>query len=136
MKTNKILIALTLILTLALAACGSSGSVPDLKGTSWVLVEINGQPVLDGSSPTLVFNEDGVGGNGSCNTFGGDFKQENEKLTIEQLFSTLMYCDNVMDQELAYFTALQEAASFQIKDGNLQILNAGGQVTLAFTPQN
>jgi len=136
MKTNKILIVLSLALTLTLAACGIFERDPELKGTAWSLVEINGQPILDGTAPTLVFDADGVGGNGSCNTFGGDYTLDNGKLTIEQIFSTLMYCDGVMEQESAYFTALQEAAGYQIKEGNLQILNADGQVTLTLSPKN
>jgi heat shock protein HslJ len=136
MKTSKILIALTLVLSLTLAACGILQRDPDLQGTAWNLIEINGQPILEGTTPTLFFNDEGVGGNGSCNSFGGDYTQENGQLTIEQIFSTLMYCDDVMDQEFAYFTALQEAAEFQIRNNNLQILNADGQVTLVFAPQN
>jgi heat shock protein HslJ len=136
LKTKKRLFVLTLVLTLSLAACGIFERDTDLKGKAWSLVEIKGQPILPGSYPTLVFDADGVGGNGSCNTFGGDFQVSNGKLTISQVFSTMMYCENVMDQEAAYLSALQEAAEFRIQGGNLQILNADGQVTLIFTPQN
>ena len=135
MRTHKTLFILTLVLTLTLAACGNPVSVPDLKGTSWLLVEINGQPVLDGSDPTLVFENDRAGGNGSCNTFGGDYTAEKGKLTFGSIFSTLMYCEGVMDQETAYLAALEEAAGYHVKDGNLQILNADGQVTLTLAPQ-
>ena len=136
MKINKILIVLNLTLILSLAACGIFERHPDLKGTAWSLVEINGQPILDGSTPTLIFEADEIGGNGSCNVFGGDYEASNGKLTIGQVFSTLMYCEDVMDQESAYLATLQEAHGYQIKDGNLQILNADGQVTLAFVTQN
>jgi heat shock protein HslJ len=136
MKTNKILLVITLALTLSLAACGIFGSAQDLKGTSWSLVEINGQPILEGSAPTLIFDSEGVGGNGSCNTFSGGYTVENGALTIGPLASTLMFCENFMDQESAYLTALQEAVGYQIKNGDLQILNADGQVTLTLSPQN
>ena len=136
MKINKSLFALTLVLTLSLAACGTSERDTDLKDTSWSLIEVNGQPILDGTNPTLVFEEDRAGGNGSCNAFGGHYTAENGKLTFGPIESTLMYCEGTMDQESAYFSALQEAAGYQIRGGNLQILDAGGQVTLTFAPQN
>lgn len=136
MRTKKMLIVLTLALTLTLAACSIFEGDIELKGTSWSLVEIHGQPILDGTTPTLVFDEEELGGNGSCNTFGGNFTLDNGKLTIDQLFSTMMYCEDAMDQESAYINALQEAVGFQIKNGNLQLQDADGQVTLAFAPQN
>ncbi len=136
MKTHKTIFIISLALAFILAACGNAVSTPDLEGTSWLLVEINGQPVLDGSAPTLVIENESIGGDGSCNAFGGEYTAENGKLNISNIFSTLMYCDDTMDQEFAYFTALEEAAGYQVMDGNLQILNADGQVTLTLAPQN
>ena len=136
MKTLKTLLILTLGLIFTLAACSPAAEVPDLEGTSWLLLEINGQPVIEGSDPTLIFNDDSIGGNGSCNAFGGEYTTENGKLTISDIFSTLMYCEDTMDQEFAYFAALEGAAGYQVSDGNLQILNADGEVTLTFAPHN
>ena len=136
MKTHKALFILTLALSMILAACGNSVSVPDLNGTSWLLIEINGQPVLENSDPTLVFEDESAGGHGSCNAFGGEYTVENGKLTFSNIFSTLMYCEDTSEQEAAYLGALEEAVGYQVKDGNLQILNADGQVTLTFVPQN
>ena len=136
MKTKNILIVLSLALTFSLAACSLFEREPDLEGTSWSLVEVNGEPIVDGTNPSLVFEADRAGGNGSCNSFGGGYNVENGKLTFGPIASTLMYCEGFMDQESAYLAALQEAAGYQIKGGNLQILNADGQVTLTFSPQN
>lgn len=136
MKTKNILIVLSLALTFSLAACGIFERAPDLEGTSWSLIEVNDQPNIDGTDPTLIFEADRVGGNGSCNSFGGDYEVGNGKLTFGPIASTLMYCEGFMDQEAAYLTALQEAAGYQIMGGNLQILNADGQVILTFSPLN
>jgi heat shock protein HslJ len=135
MKTHKILFVLTLVLTLSLAACGNPAITPELNGTSWSLVEINGQPVLEDSNPTLVFEADSAGGHGSCNGFGGDYDAKDGNLTFGAIFSTMMYCEDTMDQEIAYLAALQDAAGYQVKDGNLLILNEDGLVTLIFLQQ-
>jgi len=136
MKTHKTIFILGLVLVFALAACGRAEDTPDLEGTSWLLLEINGQPVIEGSDPTLNFEDESIGGHGSCNTFGGEYEVENGKLTFSNIFSTLMFCEDTSDQEMAYFGALEEADSYQVEDGNLQILNAAGQVVLTFAPQN
>jgi len=135
MKIYKSLFVLTLVLTLSLAACGIFERETGLEGTSWSLVEVNGAPIVAGTVPTLVFEADRAGGNGSCNTFGGDYKVENGKLTFGPIVSTLMYCEGYMDQESAYLSALHEAAEYQIQGGNLHIMNADGQVSLILSPQ-
>jgi heat shock protein HslJ len=132
MKPHKTLFVLTLVLTLSLAACGSPAIAPELNGTSWALTEINGQPVLPDSNPTLIFDVNSAGGHGSCNSFGGDYEAKDGKLTFDSIFSTMMYCEDTMDQEMAYLAALQEAAGYQVKDGTLLILDADGLVVLIF----
>ncbi len=136
MKINRIFFSLSLMLILSLISCGIFGSEADLAGTAWSLVEVNGQPIVAGSDPTLVFEDGRAGGNASCNSFGSEYTAENGKLTFAPIESTLMYCDGVMDQESAYLAALQEAAGYQISGGNLEILNANGQVTLILAPQD
>ncbi|HOM67646.1 MAG TPA: META domain-containing protein [Brevefilum fermentans] len=135
MKTKNMLIVLTLALTLTLAACSTHKGDIELKGTSWSLVEIHGQPILEGTTPTLIFDEEGIGGNASCNIFGGNYTLDKGKLTFDQLFNTEMYCEGAMDQETAYINALQEVVGFKIENGNLQLLDTDGQVILAFAPQ-
>ena len=46
---------------LVLAACGGSGSgSSDLKGTSWTVSTIAGQPTVPTAQPTIVFGSDGL----------------------------------------------------------------------------
>lgn len=135
MKTHKLISFFALALIFGLAACSGAAPSTDLKDTSWVLVEISGQPVVAGSSPTLSFEEEQAGGNGSCNSFGGEYTLDNGKLTFGPLVSTMMYCEETMEQESAYLVALQSAAAYQMEDGHLLILDADGVVVLAFEPQ-
>lgn len=135
MKTHKLISLFALLLALALTACSAGASTPDLKGTSWNLIAINDQPVLADSAPTLVFEDGQAGGNGSCNSFGGEYTLNNGKLTFGSLMSTMMYCEGLSEQESAYLQALEAAASYQVKDNTLHILNADGQVILAFAAQ-
>jgi heat shock protein HslJ len=135
MKIHKILFVLTLVLTLALTACGASAKAPELNGTAWNLLAINGQPVVENSNSTLVFEAESAGGNGSCNSFGGEYQSKGGNLTFGPMMSTMMYCEEVMDQESAYLAALAESATYEVRDGNLIIFNEKGQEILTFVPQ-
>jgi len=73
MKTK--LMIPVLLLTLLLAACGGNANPVSLSGTAWVLEQINGQPIVENTTPTLSFGADGqASGQGSCNGFGGSYE--------------------------------------------------------------
>ena len=122
----------------ALSACDSSGN--SLPGTAWTLTAINGNPVIEGTEPYLLFDEDSVGGNSSCNSTGGEYQVNGNKITFEGLFSTMMYCmdpEGVMDQEANFLNALSNAATFSISGNQLTIrLQDGGQLDFVSRPQS
>lgn len=128
-----------LISGLLLAACSTTQQAPGLAGSAWNLVTIHGQPIVQGSTPSLVFDKEKgqVSGNGSCNGFGGDYTTEGDSLSFGPLMSTLMACvDNgISEQESAYLTALQAVTRYEIKDGQLHLFGKDGQETLVFKAQ-
>lgn len=124
---------------LVLTACtGTSAPQADLNGTSWTLTGINGQPVLEGTSPSLSFADGQASGSGSCNGFGGEYTQSTDELTFGALMSTLMACEPaaLMDQEQAYFAALGTVTNFAVSDGKLDLLDQDGNVVLTFAAQD
>jgi heat shock protein HslJ len=122
----------------ALSACAAGGN--PLEGTAWTLTAINGNPVIEGSEPYLIFDEDSVGGNSSCNTTGGGYQVDGNKITFDALFSTMMYCmepEGVMDQEAEFLNALSNAATFSISGNQLTIrLQDGGSLDFVSRPQS
>jgi len=138
MKYRKIHYFVVLYFIVALLLVGCSGEErAQLDGTSWMLKELNGNPALSGREPTLVFEKDQVSGSGSCNHFGGSYQVKNDRLTFGALASTLMACaeTEVMEQESTYFAALQATARFEMKEGNLSLMDEAGKVVLVFVPQ-
>jgi heat shock protein HslJ len=90
-------------------------------------------PVLTEAPITLQFTGQGVGGNTGCNTYGGNFEFSNDTLTIGQLVTTLVACEEpIMAQERAYLDALQTATNYSITGDQLTITYPGG--ALLFTP--
>ncbi len=113
-------------------------STPALDGTAWVLTEINASAVLEGTTPTLNFEENGrVGGEGGCNSFGGQYTADAGTISFSDLIATLRLCAEqaVNEQEQAYVDALQNAAAYRLEADRLEITNAVGDTTLVFNAQ-
>jgi heat shock protein HslJ/membrane-bound inhibitor of C-type lysozyme len=102
-----------------------------ITGAEWVVEDISGAGVVDGSRPTLTFGADGsVSGRGSCNRYNGQYALTGEGITLPgPLASTEMACEPaVMDQEQRFFAIMGDLQSFSISpDGALvlQALNSG-----------
>lgn len=122
------LLTLAAVTMLALPAVADGDTRIDLAGTTWRLTSLGGDAVSPTVISTLIVSADSVGGNGGCNTYGGDFEVTPEGIDISQVLSTMMACDG-LEQEQAFFAALEAATDFAIVDGNLQLLE--GSTVLA-----
>ena len=107
-----------------------------LVGPTWRLVTLDGRAVLPNTRVTAVFTSDErVNGSAGCNLyFGGAVAKAGAQLSVGALGSTRMFCgaDGVMDQEQAYFAALQKATTYQVTGGELRLGPAAGITTLVF----
>jgi len=132
--------ALTLILAatslLGLAACAGilPGSGDPLEGSSWPLMTLGGGALLTGTEITLGFENGQVRGSSGCNTYGGSYEVDGDKITMSDLFMTEMACldpAGVMDQELEYLELLRDAQAFQV-DGAELVIEAASDEVLVF----
>ncbi|GEM_PF-410633 len=112
----------------------TSGSLGGLAG-EWALVSYGPAdaptaPVaseLSRNAPTIRFDAEGVTGSTGCNTFGGTFTFDNTAIDFGNLFSTMMACEGLMEQEQALLSALNSATSYTVSpEGVLQIVYDGG----------
>lgn len=119
-----------------LSACNPILSRDPLNGTSWSLSTIDETAALQGTLVTLAFADGQVSGSSGCNSYGGSYKVDGEKITIRSLVSTLMACQDtgIMEQEQTYMQYLQNAQIYQIDSDQLQITTVDGKA-LVFTPQ-
>jgi heat shock protein HslJ len=84
-------------------------------------------PALPETTVTLQFSGQGVGGNTGCNTYRGNFEFSDDTLTIGQLITTLIACEEaVMMQETLYLEALQAATNYSISGDQLTITYPDG----------
>lgn len=103
---------------------------------AWQLNEIvgaDGTMVTPITIPTLVFEDDGVAGNASCNQYFGPYEIDGSSISFGQLASTQMFCDvpGVMEQETAYLAALASVDTWSM-DGETLTLSSGDTALLVF----
>lgn len=130
-----------LFLLLSLGSCSlfkSSSPQPDISAVEWQLVSVqpeNGDAKLipaSGQQVTLLVIDGRASGNTGCNSFSGNAKRENNKITFSGIASTRKFCTSGMDVEAALLKALNAADNFRIKDGKLQ-LRQGSQTLATFS---
>lgn len=107
---------------------GGDAAVP-LVGTRWRLVELRGQPVtgLERAPELTLGAEDGrASGFGGCNTFGGGYTLDAERLRISfgQMVSTLKACPSGMDVERTLHEVLGQVDNYSLSGGRLTLNRA------------
>jgi heat shock protein HslJ len=133
-RTNLFVIIVTVLIAGSiLSACSLLGGGSDLVGTTWQLKSMNNAAIVDGTNITLNFDKDALGGSGGCNSYGGDYKLQGEKLTVSSVFSTEMYCEaaGLMDQEAAYYEMLNQVTGLSL-DGDVLTLTTGDGGSMVF----
>lgn len=108
----------------------------DLEATEWVLTQLNGEGILEGTNITLNFADGQAGGFAGCNAYGGPYTATGSgTLTVLEIAATAQGCvepEGVLQQESAYIAALTGADAYRVMDDRLEIENASGETTLVF----
>jgi heat shock protein HslJ len=108
-----------------------------LDRSRWQLVSIDGEEVAAGKTVTITFGEENsAGGLGVCNTYGSTYTLSGDNgITFTDVISTMMACleEGVMEQEAAYFAALQAATAYEITDEQL-VISYGDDQKLVYEP--
>lgn len=103
-----------------------------LAGTSWNVLGVNTGGAVESSALTekltLVFGTDGsVGGNGGCNSFRGSYTQDGDSITIKDVASTMVGCQqDVADLETKYLAALQASTKATRSGDSLELRDSAG----------
>jgi heat shock protein HslJ len=110
-----------------------------LTGANWSATMINNgkgavSSLVAGSEVSAMFNTNGsVTGKGGCNNYNGPFTTQGNTVKIGPVASTMMACEEaVMQQETAYFNALQNSATYTIRGDTLELRAADGALQVSF----
>jgi len=109
--------------------------------TQWVLTGYGDPNNLTASQAgvmtTAVFAADGtVSGSGGCNQYSAGYNLQEGQIGIGLPTSTLMACDVGMEQEQAFLGILENAGSYRLGLGALDITSADGASMLRFSAQH
>ena len=108
------LLAITLFI---LAACSSAGT--DITG-DWKLISYGDAakttPAIPNVDTSIKFDSNGqISGNVGCNSFGGNYEVNGDKITFSSIMSTLMYCEETSSQEQAILSIFSDNANLKIQ---------------------
>jgi heat shock protein HslJ len=84
---------------------------------------------------TLQFTGDGqINGSAGCNDYFASFEAGTRgEMSFGPVGATKMFCDDRMQQEMAYLEALAQINQFKTEQGKLLLSSADGQTTLIFS---
>lgn len=127
----KRLIVASFVIALAgiavIAVLAARRDTPPLTGGDWVIEDIGGRGVVDGSPAALAFQPDGgLSGNASCNRLIGTYVAgEDGALALSPAGTTMMACPPaLMEQEQRLLTFLPEVTEYRIDNTGALILQA------------
>lgn len=138
-KTSFLFFTLLTIFSISLSSCSPKPSASDLTNTSWHLVSYGPADqqisATDGVTTLVQFSLDGqVSGSLGCNQFSGQYNVKGDKITFDQLLSTLIACPKPqMSQESVAFQVLSGTVRFELSGNSLVIFDESGQNALHLT---
>ncbi len=106
-----------------------------LEDHLWMLVLLNEDQLIQETFINLQFENFQASGSSGCNLYNTSYERGRRELNFGIVTSTARECElpeGVMNQETAYFNALEGTAAFQIKDQQLNLFNSSGNPLLVF----
>lgn len=110
---------------LKFAASNGSSISSEFENNKWLLKVVNGNALPKMKrEPFLVFNkkDNTAGGDSGCNSFGGNYTVEGNKISFKNIVGTLIGCSAFTNEiERGFLTGLEKANRFEVKNGELNI---------------
>lgn len=106
-----------------------------LEGPEWRLIEIEHKTVSTKGNAYLVFDGEDleVKGKAFCNSISADYERMGDnQLVFQEIVSTKMYCNGVMNLENQMIDNLRKVKRFEIRNGILY-LSDSDNILLTFT---
>jgi heat shock protein HslJ len=135
-RTPIVLVSLVLVFT-ACAGANEPRSGSRLEGGTWIMDRPSVERLEPDAPPearaTIRFDGDGggIGGSAFCNLYGGEYRAEDDSITIEVGAMTEMACpEPVMSMESAFVAFLGSVRTYRVEGDRLTL--AGDELELTF----
>ncbi|HJU07247.1 MAG TPA: META domain-containing protein [Rhodanobacteraceae bacterium] len=115
-------------------------TAPQLAGTQWRFVSVQGKSIPDDVHATLRFDDKGrASGRAGCNSYGASFLAGGDgALHFGQMLSTKMAClqpAGAMETERGVMDALSRTAHARVQNGEMTLLDVTGTAVAALKAQ-
>ncbi|MGN6819737.1 MAG: META domain-containing protein [Sphingomonas sp.] len=112
---------------LSLATCAQQSRLDD---TQWTIAAVNGEPVRTALPVEIRFDRGRVTGTAGCNSFGGSYRVDGDRLNTSRIISTKMACAGPgMEVEHTLFAIIANPARIRLDGRTLTLANAQGSAT-------
>jgi len=109
----------------------------DLVDTGWQLISWNGSSPIEESTITLVFHDENQGsGSAGCRGYVASYEASGDDIRFPflEMLGSFERCSEALTlQESEYTTSLEQTTNYHLREGQLEILTARGEV-LVFEP--
>ena len=117
--------ALSLLFPLAACVAAANGTTAALAGSEWRLLAIDGDAAARPANH-LKFDRGTLSASVGCNSLGGNFRIDDDRLIAGPLVQTEMYCEGaVWGQEQALSALLVGAPEMRLSGGRLTLVSRG-----------
>lgn len=113
-----------------------------LMGATWNATSVNTgrqgvETLVEGTTVTAVFGEDGTLSGQACNNYAAAYTVDGASITIEMGMSTMMACTEpgVMEQEQAYLMMLPQAATYRIDGDRMELRTTDGALIASYVAE-
>ncbi|MCF6277540.1 MAG: META domain-containing protein [Anaerolineales bacterium] len=140
MKTRTftlIFVAAGVVLTACGRGRGGPTSPASLEGTPWTLTAYADTALIAGTGFTAVFADGQIGGSAGCNSYGGEYALNGNRIEIGMLMMTEVAClepQGLMEQEQALLAFLGGVKHWEMRDGQLFLFDTDER-TLIFVQE-
>lgn len=125
-------VAIVLVLVILSAGCRPSDKInkavgitkATLENTRWALTELHAEPITLEKKPYLMFAKKSmvVNGFGGCNQLAGSYELSGQKIKLNNIAATRMFCQETMSVETSFLQSLQIINAYRIEGHELLLL--------------
>lgn len=101
-----------------------------VEGRTFLATDAFGRALVPGSRVRISFADGQIGASGGCNSMGGPYAIDGDRLVVRQLAMTEMACEpRLMDQD-AWLASLLDGATIRLDGDTLTLSNDGAALNL------
>ena len=113
---------------------GESNSIKNLNTQiygMWMLRNINDSTLaIDNKTKLNINNKNAIGGFNSCNSYGGNYKINENNISFSELLQTQRFCEGSIERD--YMSALQNTKKYKLEGDKLSFYDKDDKLLLVF----